>query len=291
MGRIPALRSLLPAGELPAAFRLVPQFLDALFWDLLKVDKDVLVPGLGEFPNNRVRLLAVNAGFVGAFMIGANHEMSREFLWREYPASLTGTFFQRFFDYDDEKTVDVAPIDGWLPNSSISGNVVNAVSTTVILIRGDLIRRYPDVNVFLAPQDTHRQPDYTGSVQPTFESRLAADVLVVGFPLAPRTVLGRTGGPEYFVVLEESVTAPRFGLDIRRQGALTTWDELAWTDFAPSISHISTGPIPDLGTPHFPGTGASGGDIHWGRNSAHLAAAVHQRPFRRLYPATELVKA
>jgi hypothetical protein len=279
----------LPAGELPAAFGVTPQFVDALFWDLLKLDKDVLVPGIRDFSNNHVRLLAVNAGFVGAFLIGANHEMSREFLWREYPAKLSGTFFQRFFDYADENAVDVLPMDGWL-KPTISANVVHAASTTVILIRGDLIRRYPDVNVFLAPQDFQGEADYRKSVQPAFESRMGTDVLVIGFPVAPQEVLGETGKPEYFVVLEERMTAPRFGLDIERKGALKSWDGLAWTDFDPSAGHIGTGPIPKLGTRVFPGTGSSGGDVAWGRNAAHLAAALHQRPFRRLFPATEIVK-
>ena len=282
--RIPALATLLPERELPAEFHLTPQFVDALFWDLAAVDDDVIVPGLGEFPNNRVRLLAVNAGFVGAFLIAANHEMARELLWREYPAELSGTFFQRFFDYADPKAVDIVPIDGWHPRSSIAANLPTAASSTVILIRGDLIRRYPDVNVFMVPQNPDGDPDEAGSIQPSFEGRLEADVLVVGFPIAPEVALGESGKAEYFLALEERVTAPRFGLDVERKGVLNTWDELAWTDFAAADLHVSTGNIPGSGaSPTFD-------DIEWGRNAAHQAAAVHQRPYRRLYPATRLVR-
>jgi len=279
VSRIPALADLLPEGELPAEFPLTPQFPDPLFWDLEKLDQDVIVPGLGDFPNNRVRLLAVNAGFVGAYLVGANHELAREFLWREYPTDLSGTFFQRFFDYADQQMVDIEPIAGWVPNSSLSDNLPNASASTVILIRGDLVRRYPDVNVFLTPQKSG-EPDYENAVQPSFEGRLTRDVLVVGFPVDPDVVLG---SPEYFVVLEERMTAPRFGLDIERRGPLTGWDELAWTDFASSGEHIGPGPIGSLGSPIFDG-------VEWGRNAAHLAAAVHQRPYRRLYPAGVLVK-
>ena len=60
-------------------------------------------------------------------------------------------------------------------------------------------------------------------------------------------VLGETGIGEYFVVIEERVAAPRFGLDVERAGALTTWDGLAWTDFEGSGDHISTARSPGIG--------------------------------------------
>ena len=31
-------------------------------------------------------------------MVGLNHELSRELLWREFPADLQGTYFQRFWN-------------------------------------------------------------------------------------------------------------------------------------------------------------------------------------------------
>ena len=97
-------------------------------------------------------------------------------------------------------------------------------------------------------------------------------------------MLGEGAATEHWVVFEERVTAPRFGLDLARDGALTTWSELAWTDFEGSGEHIGTGPIPALGPRTI-------GGVEWGRNAAHLAAAVHQAPFRRAFPATQLVVA
>jgi hypothetical protein len=284
VARVPALADLLPDGELPAGLALAPEFTDALFWDLAELDDDVIVPGLGEFPDNRVRLLAVNPGFIGAYLVGANHEMARELLWRGFPADLAATFFARFFDHGTAGTVDIGPIAGWPARSAIGDNVPNAAATTVILIRGALVRRYPEVNVFLTPATAGLRPDYEHAVEPSFEGRLGADVLVVGFPEPPERVLGQTGGREWFVVLEERMVAPRFGLDVRRDGDLTTWDELAWTDFDDASEHLSTGPIPGLGRPQ-------PASVVWGRNSAHLAAALHQKPFRRLYPASHLVVA
>jgi hypothetical protein len=283
VARIPALEDLIPGGELPAQLLLAPEFRDALYWDLAELDPDAIVPGLGEFPSNRVRLLAVNAGFVGAFLVGANHTLACEFLWREFPADLTATFFPRFFDYVDRETNDIEPIDGWGAGSSLASNLPNAEASTAILIRGDLVRRYPEVNVFLAPMLGPKQADYAATVLPSFEGRLGEDVLVVGFPLDTDVVLGQTGGPEHFVVFEERVTAPRFGLDVDRDGDLTTWAELAVTDFPAGAEHVRTGPIPGgIGSPELDG-------VKWGRNAAHFAAAVHQSPFRRLFPATRLV--
>jgi hypothetical protein len=283
VARIPGLEELIPVGELPAQLALAPEFRDALYWDLAELDPDVIVPGLGEFPLNRVRLLAVNAGFVGAYLVGATHAMACEFLWREFPADLTATFFPRFFDYVDPDVDDIEPIDGWLPGSSLASNLPNAEASTAILIRGDLVRRYPEVNVFLAPMLGPKRADYAAAVLPSFEGRLGDDVLVVGFRLDTDVVLGQAGGPEHFVVLEERVTAPRFGLDVERDGELTTWAELARTDFPAAAEHVRTGPIPgDIGSPEL-------GGVKWGRNAAHFAAAVHQSPFRRLFPATRLV--
>jgi hypothetical protein len=283
VARIPALEELIPSGELPAQLLLAPEFRDALYWDLAELDPDVIVPGLGDFPENRVRLLAVNAGFVGAYLVAANHALACEFLWREFPADLTATYFPRFFDYVDPDQNDIDPIDGWAPGSSLASNLPNAEGSTAILIRGDLVRRYPEVNVFLAPMLGPKQADYAGAALPSFEGRLGEDVLVVGFPLDTDVVLGRAGGPEHFVVLEERVTAPRFGLDVDRDGDLTTWAELAVTDFPAAAEHVRTGPIPgEIGSPEL-------GGVKWGRNAAHFAAAVHQSPFRRLFPATRLV--
>ena len=124
VARIPALADLLPADEMPAGSRSPPQFDDPLFWDLAEIDEDVIVPGLGEFPVNRVRLLAVNPGFVGAYLVGANHEMARELLWREYPTDLTATVLRALLRLRRQgRRSTSCPIAGWDEDSSISDNV------------------------------------------------------------------------------------------------------------------------------------------------------------------------
>jgi hypothetical protein len=280
VARIPALGALLAEGELPAALALAPSFTDALFWDLAELDEDVIVPGLGDVPVNRVRLLAVNGAFVGALLAGANHALACELVWREFPADLGATFFQRFFDHTDPAGVDIAPIAGWPAPSAVADNVTTAQTSTAILIRGDLVQRYPDVSVSLAPPGRGGAPDVAAAVAPSFSGLLGADALVVGFAVPTDEVLGVKGPGEHYVVLEERVVAPRFGLDLTRRGPLTTWSELSWTDVAdPDHVRVDSLPVRTID------------GVTWGRNAAHMAAATYQQPYRRLYPATRLVGA
>ena len=196
VARIPALEGLTPRrrASRPGS-RSRPEFTDALFWDLAELDQDVIVPGLGEFPQQRVRLLAVNGGFVGAYLVGVNHAMALEFLWREYPTDLSATFFARFFDYGDELTVDIEPDRG------LEGGVHDQLQRPQRgYNHGDPHPRRP------RPPLPGRQrvpgpcscpmgrPATQTSIQPSFEGRLGSDVLVVGFPSLPRWCSARTAG-------------------------------------------------------------------------------------------------
>ena len=42
--------------------------------------------------------LETNRRFVEAYMVGLNHEMGRELLWRGYPTDQRGTYFDAFWD-------------------------------------------------------------------------------------------------------------------------------------------------------------------------------------------------
>ena len=57
-------------------------------WSLVELSPELLLPGVDLFPNNAVRVVETNPAFVAAFLAGANHEMTRELLWREYPADI-----------------------------------------------------------------------------------------------------------------------------------------------------------------------------------------------------------
>ena len=59
------------------------------------------MPGLDKFPLNRCGIFESNQAFIEAYMVGLNHEMAREMLWREFPADLRQTFFRQFWDKRD----------------------------------------------------------------------------------------------------------------------------------------------------------------------------------------------
>ena len=77
---------------------MVPSFPRPMYEPLRELFQDHLLPGLEAIPPNSLTLLVADARFVEAYMVGLNHELSRELLWREFPADLQGTFFQRFWD-------------------------------------------------------------------------------------------------------------------------------------------------------------------------------------------------
>ncbi len=281
VARVAALGPLLGVGELPCRVRIGPVFGDPLFWDLLDVDRDMVLPGAAGFPDNGVRLVGVNGAFVASFLLGANYEMAQELLWREYPADLGATTFRRFFDHLDGED-DIEPIETWPAAATLESLAGSVGTSSVIVVRGDVVARYPDLHVFVAP-GVGGEPQLGTALAPTFEGLLGRDMRFFGFDVSTGDLRGEGAGEEWFVGFEERVAAPRFGLDLGRATALDTWDELTWAQFGDAVN------VPATTVPGLPSQTID--DVTWGRNSAHLGAAVHRRPYRRLFPATTLVPA
>ena len=84
---------------------------------------DVFLPGVGVLPNDFIMAVETNPRFVEALMVGANHEMGREMLWRGLPTDQRGTPFQHFWQRLDGKT-DIEYIHRWsaLPLGSQPGS-------------------------------------------------------------------------------------------------------------------------------------------------------------------------
>ena len=107
------------AASIPTRVGLQPRFTDPMYERVRALSVDYLVPGVGSVPNNTLSLLEINPAYIEAFLVGLNHEMSRELRWREYPAALGQTWFQHFFDnVDPAGAVDVRPIDSWVGDRS-----------------------------------------------------------------------------------------------------------------------------------------------------------------------------
>jgi hypothetical protein len=87
---------------------VAPRFRHPMYEALDRYDRGWLLPGVGAIdPHEMVTLLSTNSRFVESFLIGLNHEMARELLWREYPTDGRATTFRSFWTTGDELLADV----------------------------------------------------------------------------------------------------------------------------------------------------------------------------------------
>jgi hypothetical protein len=289
VARIPALENLLAVGELPTSVPVGPVFEDPMYWDLLALGSRWVLSGVNKLGANRVRLVEADVNFVGAFLIGANHELGRELLWRGYPVDQRATFFRRFWDYIDPERTDIDPLDSWDEQLSIRDNMGGAdASMTVIVIRGDVLRRYPNAHVFLMKRAATGEAVAGTEVDPDFLGTLDNDVQFFGFAdVEPDDV--RAG---YFVGIEELAGAPRFGLDepeaAHYKNPPANWNALSWGHLVTSENELDALTYARADNPRLVAVGELN-KTTWGLNSAHMARATWQRPFRMLIPADLLV--
>jgi hypothetical protein len=275
-----------------------PRFTDPLFPKLHVLGSDLVLPGIDVFGLNRVRLVEVNESWIAAFLSGANFEWEREALWNEYPADLGVTSFSHFWP-----RVPAAPdlshdMHEWVPlSTSLADHVGSDGSSTVLLVRGDLIRRYPDTQFMLvAPAPDGSLVDANGNLPadrvtwPAFTGQLDAQTVFVGFDIDR----GVVWGDGMYVGLEEPITGPSFGLDTAASAGSTaygkrpsSWSDASWAHVAATeaalaeLSHIRLAGCTWLDGPI--------GELEWPRNGAHLAGITYQQPFRLLLPATSLM--
>jgi hypothetical protein len=196
------------------AFPILPeptyQYLDQLpgSWMLLEAG--------GLEPDTAI-LLQTNTEFTAAFLVGMNHEMSSELLWRSYPTDQRGTPFQRFWDRIDDLP-DILPIHRWDTAKSLdtAGDPTPAADGSaseqiVLLLRGQLLRRYPDMVVYATKGTrSNRGTTIPKQGQPQFFGRLQPDLTFVGFALTQAEL----GSADWWFVLEQQLAAPRFGFDV-----------------------------------------------------------------------------
>ncbi|PLR22616.1 hypothetical protein SGCZBJ_17725 [Caulobacter zeae] len=251
---------------------------------------DMLLPGLENTPPNTLALLKTNPRFIEAFMVGLNHEFARELLWREYPTDQRGTYFRQFWDVRAAEFAgpDLSPIHGWQDTSALGGHlgVGDAEDDLVLLIRGDLLRRYPDASIYAVkalpdgafPTEQPAQvklPRFTGAREP--------EIAFVGFDLTEAQARTEEGG--WYFVLQEQPAAPRFGLD-PAAAPQTVSDLKAWRDV--SWGHVASTPEALAALTHAPVAGPLAGKsigperapVTWGRNAGHMARITLQRTYR-----------
>jgi len=269
----------LSALRLKKAERLVPAIVPAIglvFCLTLatSVPPKLMLPGVGVLPNDFIMAVKTNPRFVEALMIGANHEMGREMLWRGLPTDQRGTPFQHFWQRLDGKT-DIEYIHQWsaLPLGSQPGST----EMTVLLFRGRLLERFPNLSIYaypLKPQEK-RPGQGTGemvsanAVMPVLRGHLLPDITYVGFPIEPEVM------DTYFFIVEEHMTEPRFGFDERVGNGQnsTSWQDVDWVD-------IEVDPGSHFGLQALQKAQAAARPRWDDPHAALVADAVLQRPFR-----------
>ncbi|GII97468.1 FG-GAP repeat domain-containing protein [Sinosporangium siamense] len=261
---------------------------------LRRVSPDLVLPGIEQVPPDSVSLLVTNRAFMEAFLVGMNHELARELLWREFPAQPKHTYFTRFWDTRGQTPrEDILPLQQWVRGALGSHAPSGTAEELVLVIRGELLRRYPSASV------TVRKARWNGGVReldteerrPVFSAWFSPDMMLLGMPITARQARGENGEAGWFVVLREQPSALRFGVDEPPPGASTTppaaWDELHWGHVVRSA--------PQPGAPvfaaaeHTPVHRHTAQEATYGLNSGHMARVVVQRPALIAVHATDLL--
>jgi hypothetical protein len=179
---------------------LAPYFPRPMVEALTEIAQDLVLPGLDLVPPNTVVPLGANLAFVEAYLVGLNTEMARELLWREYPADPTATYFDRFWNaaVAPGRPPDIPPIATW--GTRALGAAISKGDQFVMLIRSELLRRYPDAVIYASKQGQESDPIFTGGFAP--------DVRYIGFDIPAAEI------SDWSFVIQEHPSAPRFGVEV-----------------------------------------------------------------------------
>lgn len=276
-----------PAARLaagPGAGLAQPSFPQPMFEALRDLSPELLLPGIGKIEADTVTLLDSNPRFIEAFMLGLNHELAAELIWREFPSDVRHTYFHRFWDTRGVPAPvgQLPPIHTWAPPAALGSSFAAGENQLVLLIRGELLQRYPDALIYAVKARTLNTLG-TEEKLPIFRGRIEPDITFLGFDLTEEKARGSGVDNGWFFVLQEQPSAPRFGLDEARVTELSSWNDLAWSDLqtVPG-AHLRLG---DLRVP----VGRRPPDPVWCFNAAHMAAILRQRPIRVAFHARRLL--
>ncbi len=298
-----------------------PDFEDPMYKKLCDISNELLLPNLKLIPQNTISLLKTNQKFIESYMVGLNHEMGRELLWREFPTDERPSSFRQFWDVKGiirpvegkteaeltEEHKDIKPIHTW-PVSSLLGRHNNRdaegdAEQVVLVLRGDLLKRYPNTVIFaqkaIAGAHPNDEPvidldlseeEFKTQVRfPLYKADIAPDIKFFGFDLTIDETRGTVKTPGFtdnlgwFFIIQEIPGEPRFGMDISfNQGSDgLSWDDLAWTNFDPGMKFITENVKPSIHPSDF---------NKWGTDSANMAFILFQKPSMVAVHAKEMLE-
>jgi hypothetical protein len=285
-----------------APIMATPRIDTPLSRDLIALSSDLLLPGVSALPPEAVSAVPANSRFIEALMVGANHEMMRELIWRGYPTDQRGTCLRRFWDRNGSLTGaadDIPAIDEhWA--GELGSHQLRTLDQVVLVVRGEVLRRFPDTIVYAVRAEWvggRRRPVAVPAGLPVgdpahperylaFGGTIPPDISFFGFDL-PDDVRGdpdpAAGKPGWFLVFQQPPAQTRFGLDATRSENVPGSGpaDLSWPAVATSPSgHVDlAGPLSQLTLPG------------WGlqATSADLAQWCEQKPFRVCIHASDLL--
>lgn len=146
-----------------------------MYRPLADLSSDLFLPNINKIEQNSITLLENNQKFIESYMVGLNHEMSRELLWREYPTDQRGSYFRQFWDVasslpvanevERDKLRDIKPIHLWHKTSNGLKPDRNELgqhnkraeesgkTQLVLVIRGELLKKYPTAAIYAQKAD------------------------------------------------------------------------------------------------------------------------------------------
>jgi hypothetical protein len=266
---------------------------------LAEMDSEAMVPGARGIPNDLLMLARTNNRFVESFLVGANHEMGRELLWRGFPTDQRGSPLRHFWPRLDGQP-DVEELHRWLANRPLGQQPPQPGQTPgdklVLVIRATLVRRFPNLMIYARRKspngDRLAEPgEFNPALpadefikRPMFAGPLPPDLVYVGFDIPAAGDLS-----PWCFVLEEPMTEPRFGFDEpdsgrKRPDGPLGWKDVLWSQvLPPGEQFLRPAHLANL-IPGQPRPVSLSINAH----AADAAAALLQRPFRAYYLAESL---
>jgi hypothetical protein len=296
-----------PSHQIMAA----PEFRDPLVERLKRFDPEWVLGHADKLPPNSISILAANARFVESVLVGANYEMARELLWRRYPTDLMGTCFARFWPLPPSAPDDIHPIAMWDANLGFNAadNDANPGQDVVVVVRGDLLRRYPNTIISAVKGRVEQAGDGAtfvpqqgvGPARELFRGKLDPDITYAGLAIDLATLRDTSGAPNFwFIALTQPADEPRFGLDDEVDSAgrrlppsprvVGTLNQLSWQSLP--LEAVEAGQLrAGVAIPGNWGVQAGETSVKWGPDSdgGQVGSILLQLPFQLLLKASDYV--
>jgi hypothetical protein len=197
---------------------------------------------------------------------------------------------------------DIKPLHTWGPTGQLGQNSARVADTSgdflVLLIRAELLRRYPNMVVYAAKATgpaPHTLATPAEERRPEFQGSLGTGVGFWGFRLTAAEARGDAQSAGWFFVLQEHPSEPRFGLEAAAgvfKDQPDSWDKLSWANLAPDEATLSGIGHIDLGAQlPKPPPDPQGAAWHIGDNavSSDLAYITYREPVRLLVHASRMI--